>query len=102
MSLLTSDQIKERLASLPGWEIHEGLLTKTYNVRSFAHGVLFAGAIAQLAEAANHHPDIRLHGYSHVTVSLSTHSEGGLTEKDFALAAQIEAVPHKKPREVTA
>ncbi len=99
MSLLTSDQIRERLASLPGWEIREGLLTKTYTVRSFAHGVLFVGAIAQLAEAANHHPDVSLHGYSRVTLSLSTHSEGGLTEKDFALAAQIEALPHKKPKE---
>ena len=99
MSLLTSDQIRERLASLPGWEIREGLLTKTYTVRSFAHGVLFVGAIAQLAEAANHHPDVSLHGYNRVTLSLSTHSEGGLTEKDFALAAQIEALPHKKPKE---
>ncbi len=99
MSLLTRDQIQERLASLPGWEIREGLLTKTYGVRSFAHGVLFVGAIAQLAEAANHHPDVSLHGYSRVTVSLSTHSEGGLTEKDFALAVQIEALPHKKPKE---
>ena len=99
MPLLPPKQIKECLASLPGWEVREGLLSKTYNVRSFAHGILFIATIAQLAEAANHHPDLSLHGYSHVTVSLSTHSEGGLTEKDFALAAQIEALPHKKPKE---
>ena len=99
MSLLTLEQIAQRLPALPNWEVREGLLTKTFNVRSFAHGVLFLGAIAQLAEAANHHPDVSLHGYSHVTVALSTHSEGGLTEKDFALAAQIESLPHKKPKE---
>jgi 4a-hydroxytetrahydrobiopterin dehydratase len=96
MPRLTQDQINTRLAQLPGWDVHEGLLTKTFNVRSFAHGVLFVGAIGQYAEAANHHPDLSLHGYSHVTVQLSTHSEGGLTDKDFDLAAQIEALPHKK------
>jgi len=99
MPLLNASQINERLDRLPGWAVREGLLTKTYQVRSFAHGVLFIGAIGQLAEAANHHPDLSLHGYSHVTVSLSTHSEGGLTERDFDLAGQIEAVPHKRPKE---
>jgi 4a-hydroxytetrahydrobiopterin dehydratase len=99
MPLLTSDQIAQRLTALPGWEVREGLLTKTFTVRSFAHGVLFLGAIAQFAEAANHHPDVSLHGYSHVTVALSTHSEGGLTEKDFDLAAQIESLPLKKPKD---
>jgi 4a-hydroxytetrahydrobiopterin dehydratase len=74
------------------------MLTKTFTVRSFAHGVLFIAAIAQLAESANHHPDVNLHGYSHVTVSLVTHSEGGVTEKDIDLAAQIEALPQPKPK----
>jgi 4a-hydroxytetrahydrobiopterin dehydratase len=99
MPRLNQDQITERLAALPGWEVREGLLTKTYTVRSFAHGVLFLGAIGQLAEAANHHPDVSLHDYSQVTLQLSTHSEGGLTEKDFDLAAQIEALPQKKPKQ---
>lgn len=95
MSRLTETDIKDQLAALPGWEVRAGLLTKTYVVRSFAHGVLFIGAIGQLAEAANHHPDINLHDYSRVTVSLVTHSEGGLTAKDFALAAEIDHLPHK-------
>ena len=98
MPRLNQDQITELLAALPGWEVREGLLSKTYTVRSFAHGVLFLGAIGQLAEAANHHPDVSLHDYSQVTLRLSTHSEGGLTEKDFDLAAQIEALPHKNPK----
>ena len=98
MPRLNQDQITDLLAALPGWEVREGLLSKTYTVRSFAHGVLFLGAIGQLAEAANHHPDVSLHDYSQVTLRLLTHSEGGLTEKDFDLAAQIEALPHKKPK----
>jgi 4a-hydroxytetrahydrobiopterin dehydratase len=98
MPRMTQDQIKERLPALPEWEIRDGLLTKTYKVRSFAHGLLFISAVGQFAEAANHHPDVSLHGYSHVTVQLSTHSEGGLTEKDFDLAAQIESLPHKRPQ----
>jgi 4a-hydroxytetrahydrobiopterin dehydratase len=97
MPLLTEAELAERLSALPGWAVKEGLLTKTYIVRSFAHGVLFLGAIGQLAEAANHHPDVSLHGYKHVTVGLVTHSEGGLTERDTALAAAIEALPHKPP-----
>ena len=99
MPRLTNEEIAQRLIALPGWAVREGLLTKTFALRSFAHGVLFIGAIAHLAEAANHHPDVSLHGYNRATVSLSTHSEGGLTEKDFNLATQIEALPHKKPKE---
>lgn len=99
MPKLSDQQISERLPKLTGWAVRDGLLSKTFTVPSFAHGVLFIGAIGQLAEAANHHPDVNLHGYSHVTVSLETHSEGGVTEKDFDLAAQIEALPHKRPKE---
>jgi len=98
MALLPPEQLPARLAQLPGWEIREGWLTKTYTVRGFLPGAVFISAIAQLAEAANHHPDVSLHAYSKVTVSLSTHSAGGITEKDFDLAAQIESLPHKKPK----
>lgn len=99
MSLLTPDEIARQLPSLPGWEVQNGQLTKTFKVSTFAHAVLFIGAIGQYAEAANHHPDLSLKGYNKVTVELSTHSAGGLTEKDFNLAAQIEALPHKLPKQ---
>lgn len=99
MSLFTPDEITQRLQSLPGWEVQNGQLTKTFKVGTFAHAVLFIGAIGQYAEAANHHPDLSLKGYNKVTVELSTHSAGGLTEKDFNLAAQIEALPHKLPKQ---
>ena len=95
MAHLTTAELSQRLLALAGWTVRDGLLTKTFTVRSFAHGVLFVGAIGQFAEAANHHPDVSLHDYSQVTVSLVTHSEGGITDKDVALAAQIETLPHK-------
>jgi 4a-hydroxytetrahydrobiopterin dehydratase len=95
MTRLTDTDIQDRLAALPGWAVQAGLLTQTFTVRSFAHGVLFIGAIGQFAEAANHHPDVSLHDYNQVTVSLVTHSQGGLTDKDFALASQINSLPHK-------
>lgn len=98
MALLNQSDIEARLSDLPGWGVRDGLLTKTFVTRSFAHGILYVCAIAQLAEAANHHPDISVHGYKNVTISLSTHSEGGITERDFDLARQIEALPHKKPK----
>ncbi|MEP7359365.1 MAG: 4a-hydroxytetrahydrobiopterin dehydratase [Anaerolineales bacterium] len=98
MAKLTPKELDTRLSKLPGWEVLAGMLTKTYTVSSFARGVLFIAAIGQLAEAANHHPDVSLHGYSHVTVGLVTHSEGGITDKDCDLAAQVDAVPQPKPK----
>lgn len=98
MGVLGGDELRSQLASLTGWEVEAGYLTKTWTVRDFSRGLVFLSAIGQLAEAANHHPDLTLHGYKHVTVRLVTHSEGGITEKDFALARQIEALPHKPPK----
>ncbi|MCC6192386.1 MAG: 4a-hydroxytetrahydrobiopterin dehydratase [Anaerolineales bacterium] len=98
MPILSTEAITSRLADLPGWAIEAGALVKTYQVRSFAHGVILIGAIAQLAEAANHHPDLMLRNYNQLTVSLMTHSAGGVTEKDFELAAAIEALPQKPPK----
>ncbi len=89
MSLLTDEEIEAQLASLPDW-IREGDSISTARKRgSFGAAVLYAGAVAYLAEAANHHPDILIQ-WDTVTLTLSTHSAGGLTESDFALAAQID------------
>jgi 4a-hydroxytetrahydrobiopterin dehydratase len=96
MALLTADEISTQMVALPDWEVRDGQLTHTYTLPSFTHAIVFIGAIGQLAEAANHHPDLRLFGYKHVTIELSTHSEGGLTQRDFNLARQIQALPHKQ------
>lgn len=98
MSVLSAEEINVRLAALPGWSVAENHLTKTFTEPTFAHAVMFIGAVGQYADAAGHHPDISLHNYNQVTVRIQTHSAGGITEKDFALAAQIESLPHKKPK----
>jgi 4a-hydroxytetrahydrobiopterin dehydratase len=98
MALLTVDEIAARLAELPDWDVRDAQLIRTYTLPSFAHAIVFIGAIGQLAEAANHHPDLRLFDYKHVTIELSTHSAGGLTQRDFDLARLIQALPHKQSK----
>jgi 4a-hydroxytetrahydrobiopterin dehydratase len=95
MALLSDDEIRKHLATLSGWEARENALVKTYGVGSFVNGVVLIGAIAQLAEAAGHHPDLELFGYKNLTVKLSTHDEGGVTMKDVDLARQIEGLPRQ-------
>ena len=81
-------QIQEELKTLPGWELKEGAITKLYKFKEFMEGIAFANRVADLAERADHHPDILIR-YNKVTLTLVTHSAGGLTEKDFRLARQI-------------
>jgi 4a-hydroxytetrahydrobiopterin dehydratase len=95
MALLAKDEIQKHLVSLAGWEVQEDALVKVYHVGSFVDGVVLIGAIAQLAEAAGHHPDLELYGYKNLKVALSTHDEGGITVKDVDLARQIEGLPRR-------
>lgn len=98
MTALTEAEIQAELKTLSGWEVRDAHLVRTFQAPSFAHAVLFLGAIAQLAEAAGHHPDLRLHGWNKLTVELTTHSAGGLTEKDFSLARQISQLPQRQSK----
>lgn len=87
---LSDNEIAERLSRLPGWSIENGTLTRAYSFSSYASGVVFASAVAFLADALNHHPDLMI-GYQKVRVSLSTHdADGGLTAYDFELARRID------------
>jgi 4a-hydroxytetrahydrobiopterin dehydratase len=88
MELLTEDQIAARLAGLPGWTRDGGSITATATRDDFRGSMLYVGAVAYLAESAGHHPDILIQ-WNKVTLTLSTHSAGGLTAADFALAEQI-------------
>jgi 4a-hydroxytetrahydrobiopterin dehydratase len=88
MELLSDDEISARLAELPGWERAGDSITSVANRADFRDALLYIGAVAYLAEAANHHPDILIQ-WNRVTLTLSTHSAGGLTAKDFALANKI-------------
>jgi 4a-hydroxytetrahydrobiopterin dehydratase len=89
--LLTPTEIEQEMASLPGWSQVDNQITRTFTLPSFPAALAFASAVGHLAERADHHPDILIQ-YRKVTLTLSTHSAGGLTEKDFALATDINAI----------
>ena len=88
-SILSDIGIQRELGNLPGWSRRGGALTKTYKFRTFPDAIDFVTRIADRAEAANHHPDIDIR-YTRVTCTLSTHDAGGITQKDIALAGEIE------------
>jgi 4a-hydroxytetrahydrobiopterin dehydratase len=89
MELLPDAEIKTRLAALGGWTREGKEIRKTFDLKDFARSMGFVASVALLAEKANHHPDIDIR-WSRVSLTLSTHSSGGLTEKDFSLAAKID------------
>jgi 4a-hydroxytetrahydrobiopterin dehydratase len=91
---LTDDQINQRLKSAEGWDQDGNQIRKTYQLESFPAALVFVNTVGHLAEAADHHPDILVQ-YRKVTLTLSTHSAGGLTDKDFDLATQIDGLPFK-------
>jgi 4a-hydroxytetrahydrobiopterin dehydratase len=91
MTPLEDAEIDERLGSLEGWQRGDGSeIVRELEFPDFAAAIDFVDRVAALAEAANHHPDILLHGWNKVRLTLSTHSQGGLTEADFRLAGQLD------------
>jgi 4a-hydroxytetrahydrobiopterin dehydratase len=88
MATLTPGQVVTELAATQGWQVSDGQLTRTVTRKDFRDALLFVNAVGFLAERAEHHPDILI-AWNAVTLTLSTHSAGGLTEKDFTLARQI-------------
>jgi len=91
MPSLNDHEIRDRLSRLPGWSHAGSALHRKFTFESFVPGIQFVNRIAEAAEKAQHHPDITIN-YNVVSISLSTHSEGGVTAKDFALAQQIDAL----------
>ena len=89
MPKLTQVQIKSALRKVPEWKKRRSEITRTYQFKDFVAAVKFVNRVAKLAEEAWHHPDIDIR-WNKVTLVLSTHSEGGLTGKDFNLAKQID------------
>jgi 4a-hydroxytetrahydrobiopterin dehydratase len=90
MSVLTDAEIEQRLADGRWRREGEGAIAREWKLADFQAAIAFINRVAELAEAANHHPDILLHGWNKVRLTLSTHSEGGLTASDFELASQID------------
>ncbi len=90
MSRLADGDIQTRLAALPGWGRQGDAIRRTYSFDGFKGSMAFVNRVAALADALDHHPDILIE-YSRVTLTLSTHDAGGLTDRDFELARQIDA-----------
>ncbi|MGZ5312188.1 MAG: 4a-hydroxytetrahydrobiopterin dehydratase [Solirubrobacterales bacterium] len=91
MAKLSDEQVTERLAELDGWEREGDAIAKTFDRGDFVGSVRFVDAMVPAAEEMNHHPDVAI-SWSEVKVTLTTHSEGGLTENDFELASTIDAL----------
>jgi 4a-hydroxytetrahydrobiopterin dehydratase len=90
MPLLTPDEIDAALAGMPGWEREGDAIVRQFLLEGgFMGSVGFVNRLADAAEAADHHPDLVI-SWNRVTVTLATHSQGGITEKDIALARQAD------------
>jgi 4a-hydroxytetrahydrobiopterin dehydratase len=89
MALLSEEEVVERLRD-SAWERDGDEIAREWKFDDFAAAMAFVNRVAEAAEEANHHPDILLHGWNKVRLSLMTHSEGGLTEHDFVMAARFD------------
>jgi 4a-hydroxytetrahydrobiopterin dehydratase len=91
MALLSDDDITAALED-GDWRREGAALVRDWRLADFAAAIAFVERVAELAEQSNHHPDILVHGWNHVRLTLSTHSEGGVTAADLALAQRIDAL----------
>ena len=91
MAVLSDDEVRAGLERLEGWEREGDAIRRTFRFRDFVGSVEFVNRLVEPAEAMNHHPDLEV-SWNRVTVSLSTHSRGGITQSDLELAARIEAL----------
>lgn len=89
---LTDDEINKSLTTLnKNWKVEGNSISKVFECVDFISAISFVNKVAELSEKANHHPDINI-SYNKVTITLSTHSEGGVTEKDIDLAKSIDSI----------
>jgi 4a-hydroxytetrahydrobiopterin dehydratase len=89
---LSKRKISQFLAKLSGWKHAHNTLTKEFTLSSFTGAAKFIVRIAPIANRMDHHPDLQLYRYKRVKIMLTTHDAGGITQKDFALAAKIDAL----------
>ncbi len=79
------------LSQLPGWQLRNGAITKSYDFKNYYQTMTFVNAVAWIAHREDHHPDLAV-GYNKCTVDYSTHAIGGLSENDFICAAKVDAL----------
>lgn len=90
---LDSHDVHELFKHLHGWQLKEIIaITKKFQFIDFAHAIAFVNRVASLAEEEGHHPDINVHNWNKVTITLSTHAVKGLSENDFIMAEKIDAI----------
>lgn len=90
MAVLSPEKINSKLDELEGWNYKDEQICKEYEMNNFKDALDFVNKIGEAAEMLNHHPDIFIHSWNKVKITISTHSESGVTEKDFILAHRIE------------
>jgi 4a-hydroxytetrahydrobiopterin dehydratase len=92
MTLLSHDEITKNLSSLSSWMKEGNLIERQFQFKDFVEALSFVNKVGEEAEKMNHHPDIFIHSWNKVKITISTHSEGGITNKDFQLAEKIEGL----------
>ena len=92
MSLLNKEEINYSLTNLDDWLLEENHIVKQFQFKDFAEALSFVNKVGAEAENMDHHPDIFIHSWNKVKITISTHSEGGITQKDFQLAEKIEGI----------
>ena len=92
MPLLSSEKINNGLKEISGWVFKENQIGKEFHFKGFTEALDFVNKVGAIAEEMNHHPDILLHSWNKVSITVSTHDEGGVTEKDFHLAEKIDGL----------
>ena len=91
MPLLSDEQVRNGLEGTE-WRREGDAIVRDWRLADFGAAISFVERVAEVAESANHHPDILIHGWNKVRLTLSTHSEGGITAADLALAEQLDGV----------
>ena len=91
MTLLDDQSIQDRLADLEGWSLEGRIITREFEFEDFVGSIRFVDSMVEPAEAMNHHPDLGI-SWNKVTVAITNHAKGGLTEKDFELAGKVQSL----------
>lgn len=92
---LTESQAKDLLKNVKGWELKGNQILKSYKFKDFIENMGFVTRVAMVAETEGHHPDLNIHQWNRLTITLWTHAIGGLSENDFIVAAKIDALESK-------
>jgi 4a-hydroxytetrahydrobiopterin dehydratase len=92
MKVLSETDINEKLEKLSGWKFQDNSIVKKFELKDFKSALAFVNKVGDEAEKMDHHPDIFIHSWNKVKISISTHDAGGVTQNDFDLAKKIETI----------